>query len=807
MKFFVEGANALASWSGFLAPAVWKGFVILAVVFVMMALWRRSTAAGRHLAWAMTFVCLLCLPIFVQCLPTWRAPAWMVPGTLNNSLPNALSFVLQNQPRPEPKPPPPVSENGTDARDSLAATRQPSQVKSAASWGDLAVVVWFAGIMIGLMRLLAVQIRLERMAGRMQVCEHPARLNWVEVLRIEYRIRRPVKLLISEIPISPMTWGFWRPIIALPAEAQEWPGERLRVVVRHELAHVKRWDCLTQEIAHLVCALYWFNPLAWLAADRMRAERERACDDFVLNAGARPSEYAGHLLGIARQFASLNLQGAVAMARPSGLQQRVLAILDRRRQRRLITKTTAMFIVFAIFGLGLLIGGCSNKHSSEMWSLKQSEIAPQLKSFVAEKEAQAEAASKTQGQKMPAEFRSFFAAAAKGNWLAVSNEFENFRKHAPQYKHPGSTDDLHLRGTAWQAAIEIWGTFDCLAVGDEKYAVAYGRDIIDSIPPGSIYFGGTDPGRFLITGMEKSQVNADPFFLLTQNALADSTYLDYVRTMYGGRIYIPTAEDSQKAFQDYTQDVAKRQQNNQLKPGEDVKVDPHTGRVQVSGQVAVMEINGLLVKDIFDRNTNQEFYIEESFPLDWTYPYLEPHGLIFKLNRQPLPELSDEIVQRDHDYWTKTVSPMIGGWLNDGTTIQEIAAFAEKIFAKHDFSGFTGDPRFVENAYSQKMFSKERCSIAGLYAWRAQHATNAAEKQRMNDAADFAFRQAWALCPYSPEPVSRYANFLTGQNRFSDALVVAGTAAKMPEMKGGGGAQIRDLLNTLQRMQQRQRSK
>ena len=118
------------------------------------------------------------------------------------------------------------------------------------------------------------------------------------------------------------------------------------------------------------------------------------------------------------------------------------------------------------------------------------------------------------------------------------------------------------------------------------------------------------------------------------------------------KIYIPTADDSAKCFQDYTEDVARRQQSHQLKPGEDVKQDA-SGRVQISGQVAVMEINGLLAKIIFDKNTNQEFYVEESFPLDWMYPYLEPHGLIFKLNRQPLTELSDEIVQRDHDYWTK----------------------------------------------------------------------------------------------------------------------------------------------------------
>ena len=296
--------------------------------------------------------------------------------------------------------------------------------------------------MIGLARLLVVQIWLERMAGRMRLCENQEWLELIDELRIEYRIRRPVKLLISEISASPMTWGFWRPIIALSAGAHDWPDERLRVVLRHELAHVKRWDCLTQEIASVVCALYWFNPLTWLAAGRMRAEREKACDDFVLNEGARPSEYAGHLVEIARQFASANFQGAVAMARPSGLEQRVTAILDGRRNRNRIAKMTAMFVVLAILGLELLIGGCSKKSSPELWLLKNPEVAAQLKSFVAEKEAQANAAT---NEAAPG-FAPFFAAAEKGNWLAVSNAFQDLRQHAGQYEHSGKTDE-RLRGT------------------------------------------------------------------------------------------------------------------------------------------------------------------------------------------------------------------------------------------------------------------------------------------------------------------------------------------------------------------------
>ena len=452
------------------------------------------------------------------------------------------------------------------------------------------------------------------------------------------------------------------------------------------------------------------------------------------------------------------------------------------------------FLEVAILGGGLFISGCAKKQMTSFQSLKNPEVVVQLKSFVAEKEAQANAAT----NQTPPEFQAFFAAAAKGDWPAVSNAFVEFRKHAGQYEHFGKTDE-RLHGTAWQAVLETWGALDAFGEGDEKYTMAFGTNIIASIPAGSIYFGGTDPGRFLVTAMCKSQVNADPFFVLTQNALADSTYLDYLHAMYGEKIYVPTLEDSRKCFQDYTEDAQRRMQSHQLMPGENVKMVD--GKVQVSGQVAVMGINGLLAKVVFDKNPGREFYIEESFPLDWMYPYLEPHGLIFKINHQPLPGLSGEIVGQDHDYWRSLVRPMIGDWLNDDTPVEQVAAFAKKTFGKQDFSGFTGDPRFIQNAYSHKMFSKLRTSLAGLYAWRLKQAADASEKERMAREADFAFRQAWALCPYSPEAVFRYVNFLLAQDRSADALVVAETAAQMPAMQGRDGGQIRGLVEQLKKFQ------
>ncbi|HEX7541746.1 MAG TPA: hypothetical protein VF352_06415 [Anaerolineales bacterium] len=450
-------------------------------------------------------------------------------------------------------------------------------------------------------------------------------------------------------------------------------------------------------------------------------------------------------------------------------------------------KTTIKSLGAVILGGGLFISGCAKKQMASFQSLKNPELAAQLKSFVAEKEAQANGAM----NKMPSEFQAFFAVAAKGDWPAVSNAFVELRKHAGPYEHSGKTDE-RLRDTACQAVVETWGALEAFGEGDERYSMVFGTNIIASIPAGSIYFGGTDAGRFIITALQKSQVQAEPFFTLTQGALTDARYLEYLRGMYGTKIYIPTEEDSKRTFQDYTQDAAQRQSKNQLLPGESVTVGSD-GKAQVSGMMAVVQVKGLLAKLIFDKNPDREFYIEESFPFDWLYPYLEPHGLIFKINHQPLPGLSDKIVEQDHDYWRSLVRPMIGDWLNDNTPVERVVAFAKKTFGKQDFTNFTGDSRFIQNAYSRRMFSKLRSSIAGIYMWRLDQAAGEQEKKRMSEEADFAFRQAWALCPDSPEAVFRYVNFLLKQKRITDALLVAQTAAQMPSMQGQEGQQTRDL--------------
>ncbi len=273
--------------------------------------------------------------------------------------------------------------------------------------------------------------------------------------------------------------------------------------------------------------------------------------------------------------------------------------------------------------------------------------------------------------------------------------------------------------------------------------------------------------------------------------LLEAAYPDEIAKSIGGvypdrEIYIPSPEDSQQCFSEYMQDVQRRMQLNQLSPGENASVDPASGKMQVSGQVAVMMINGLLCKVIFDHNPNNEFFIEESFPLQWMYPYETPFGIIMKINRNPLPELPDNVFKRDHAFWSSYSDRLVGNWITYDTSVKDVVDFVDRVYLRHDYRGFTGDLKFVRDDQAQKSFSKLRSSIGGVYAWRL--APQCPEEYRQKTAAgtealkretDFAFKQAFAYCPYSPEAVIRYMNFLLQYGRLDDAILVIETCSQL----------------------------
>lgn len=230
-----------------------------------------------------------------------------------------------------------------------------------------------------------------------------------------------------------------------------------------------------------------------------------------------------------------------------------------------------------------------------------------------------------------------------------------------------------------------------------------------SFPPAmsqnAVFFGGTDPGRFVPTYMIYSAQVRPDVFLITQNALADVTYLDTMRNLYADQIWMPTEVDNSVAFRIYVTDVREGRRPNiggiEERPG---------GGVQVTGAAAVMEINGIITEMIFKKNRDRhDFYVEESYPIQWMYPYLSPHGLIMKLNYDPV-EYDKKKIAADMDFWDWYVRRLIA------------------------------DPNFARDLPARKSFSKLRNAISGTYAQRG-----------MLREAERGFHEAIALYVYSPE--------------------------------------------------------
>ena len=423
---------------------------------------------------------------------------------------------------------------------------------------------------------------------------------------------------------------------------------------------------------------------------------------------------------------------------------------------------------------------------------------PPLLAFSAAKEQQVRALATNLHLTVSPEINGFFKSAARGDYTVVTNTIARLAvEYVASYKNPAK---LPAWCPFWQPMTEVESAYTAFATGGTKYPLAFGQGIIRSIPAGSIYFGGTDAGRGLVTALCESHAQARPFYTLTQNALSDGRYMDYLRAMYVKWVYLPTTNDVQHTIEEYKADALVRLKHDEAFPagprqiqlGEQVRMVD--GKLEMEGPVSVMAIHARLVKLILDHNPNRDLFMEESYPLDLINPHLTPHGLIFKLNHEPLPALTAKIMEDDHAFWAKQCAAMLGGWLKPDTSVSNVCAFVETVYLKKDYSHFTGDREFVTNEFATKSFSKLRSSIAGLYQWRLTEMPGNDDKARLRAAADFGYRQAFALCPSSQEAIYRYINFLLAQGRCDDAIAIAGAALKLNQ----DNQQLKILLPQLQ---------
>ena len=334
-------------WLTILLDASIKSVIVLALAAGLNLALKRSSAAFRHLVWLLAVVSCLCLPVISVTLPSWRLPvgpqvvlsAKAIPrfeGNLNAtqlSSPDHRGEILRT-PIPQVYPNRHTAElpDSVHGESAMAASQATGWRRMSTLWTCIRII-WVFGMFVVLLPLLAGLVGIWRIARRGQHIADGSLAELADELVGQLGIKRRVTLLRCQVEM-PLTWGIIRPQVLIPADAENWSTDQQRSVLLHELAHVQRWDWLTQTVFHMCCAIYWFNPLVWVADCRMRLERERACDDHVLTNGC----------------------AAVAMAQRSWIEKRLRVILATDRNRNPVSKAAVTVSVLTVASLVLLIG-------------------------------------------------------------------------------------------------------------------------------------------------------------------------------------------------------------------------------------------------------------------------------------------------------------------------------------------------------------------------------------------------------------------------------------------------------------------
>jgi len=301
--------NETALFSQFLGVAL-KSVVVFGGAWLAALALRRQSAAARHMVWTAAAAAVLALPLLAIALPALNVPGRLLPDVV---------FTM--------------TASGTPAKvDSRIATPVIPAATSARGkwppdWRTWLLLLWAIGAVNSLAQMSTAYAAIRR--ARRSARPFPDS-SLCGSLSHAIGIKRRVEVLESAPGSMPMTVGVLRSAVFMPSDAAQWSEERRRIVLLHELAHIRRGDVWSHCLARTALTLYWWNPLAWKAWREFLKERERATDDLVLNYGASASDYASHLLAVASSMRRSPRLGwaAVAMARRSQLEGRLIAILD-----------------------------------------------------------------------------------------------------------------------------------------------------------------------------------------------------------------------------------------------------------------------------------------------------------------------------------------------------------------------------------------------------------------------------------------------------------------------------------------------
>ena len=353
-----ESGTALLA-AGILIDVLLKGTVIIGGAYAGSRLLRGSSAAVRHAIWSAAFAALLLVPVIPSPFPPLEIDGarLLTPGLQEPASLISEGTGLRSNHADAPDQPMPAASNADALRTPVEATGAVTNAGRAATPRAIPITLpivlvtcWLAGAALN---LLWFAIGLVHASG-LRRGSTPVPLSAELQSRLERRfVFRLIRIRYAPRVRTPLSFGAFRAVILLPEEAREWPADRLRVVLEHEIAHIERWDYATHVLSQVVRALYWPNPLVWLAARHLHAEQEHACDDRVLAGGTRSFEYADHLLQIARSAPGLRHPGVVALSQRHMLKDRIRSILNGTIDRRPASRRTALVAVLLIAAVAL----------------------------------------------------------------------------------------------------------------------------------------------------------------------------------------------------------------------------------------------------------------------------------------------------------------------------------------------------------------------------------------------------------------------------------------------------------------------